>query len=71
MGQQYALIEASFTIIRILQRFQDITGYNPETGAEIPGLGEDKTCATFSEASGLTLSSNNGVHISLVPVSGN
>jgi len=69
LGQQYALIEASFTLIRILQRFQDIIGYSPDTGAAIPGDGKDKTCASFSENAGLTLSSKNGVHISLVPVS--
>lgn len=68
LGQQYALIEASFTLISILQRFQDITGYNPDTGAEVPGWGEDKTCDTFSECAGLTMSSKNGVHVSLVPV---
>ena len=70
LGQQYALIEASFTLIRILQRFQDIIGYNPDTGEEVPGWGEDKTCDSFAEGVGITLSSLNGVHISLVPVSG-
>ena len=70
LGQQYALIEASFTLIRILQRFQDIKGYSPETGAEVPGWGEDKTSDSFSEGAGLTMSSKNGVHVSLVPVCG-
>ena len=70
LGQQYSLTEASFTLIRIMQGFQDIIGYNPDTGVEIPGWGEDKTCASFSETVGITMSSSNGVLVSLVPVSG-
>jgi len=66
LGQQYALIEASFTVIRILQRFQDIIGYDPVTGKEFPGSG-DKTCATFNENLGLTMSCMGGVHVKLVP----
>ena len=69
LGQQYALIEASFTFIRIMQRFEDVIGYDPETGAEVPGWGEDRTCDTFSEGAGLTMYSKNGVQVKLVPVS--
>ncbi|KAF8454449.1 putative cytochrome P450 alkane hydroxylase [Kalaharituber pfeilii] len=52
LGQQYALIEASFVLIRILQQFKDIKGYDPATGQE--GLT-------------LTLASGNGVHVKLTP----
>lgn len=67
LGQQYALIEASFTLIKILQRNKDIIGYDPATGKEVPGWGGDKTCKTLQEVLGLTLASQNGVHVKLVP----
>lgn len=67
LGQQYALNEASYAIIRVLQNYQDIVAIDPDTGKEVPGWGEDKTDKMFKERLGLTLSSMDGVHVRLTP----
>ena len=67
LGQQYALTEASFVMIRILQEYKDIFGYDGTTGKEVLGNGEEKVADTFNENLSVTLSSNNGVHVRLVP----
>jgi len=67
LGQQYALVEASYVVIRMLQKYQDIVGIDPTTGNEIPSLGEDKTDKSFRERLGLTMSCLDGVHVKLTP----
>lgn len=67
LGQQYALVEASYALIRLLQKYRDIVGIDPATGNELPGLGEDKTDKSFQERLGLTMSSLDGVHVKLTP----
>lgn len=67
LGQQYALVEASYTMIRLLQKYQDVIGIDPATGMELPGDGKDNTDKTFLEQLGLTMSSANGVYVKLVP----
>ena len=67
LGQQYALIEASYATIKLLQKYQDIVGVDPATGKEVPGWGEDKTDKAFQERMGLTLSCMDGVYVRLTP----
>jgi len=67
LGQQYALIEASYAMIRVLQKYQDIVGIDPATGKEVPGWGEDKTDEMFKEKLALTMSCSDGVHVKLTP----
>jgi len=52
VGQQFALTEASYTIVRLLQEFGDI---------------EDRDGSPWMEQLGLTLSSGKGVQVALTP----
>lgn len=52
LGQQFALTEAGYTTVRILQEFRDIESRDPNP---------------FIEALNLTLSSANGTKVSLTP----
>ncbi|KAJ5713476.1 n-alkane-inducible cytochrome P450 [Penicillium malachiteum] len=53
IGQQFALTEASYTIVRILQEFESI---------------ESRDSEPFKELIGLTLSMKNGAKVALTPV---
>ena len=52
MGQQFALTEASYTIVRLLQEFQGI---------------EDRDGSVWVEGLNLTVASANGVKVALTP----
>jgi cytochrome P450 len=51
VGQQFALTEASYTIVRLLQEFKDM---------------EDRDGSPFVEQLSLTLASTNGVKVAMI-----
>ena len=52
MGQQFALTEASYTIVRLVQEFEGM---------------EDRDGTQWAEQLSLTMASANGVRVGMVP----
>ena len=70
LGQQFALMEASFVLVRLGQRFVDLFGVDPRTGLEVDGFSGVRTTDEFREGLTLTLMVGDGVHVRLVPAEG-